>query len=311
MIKLLKYLSLVLLLGMFSNCKKDFFDSIIEVDIPEHTPQLTVTAHFSDISEMFFVYVNHSRGILDNEPIFPVQDAVVELFENDNLQKTFELTISKTNTDLSWYFAEGLEFTPGNNYTLKVQSDQYGGLEGIQVLPTQVPIINATFEKDGTIDRYGDRGDEIIIEFDDPPGEKNYYEVYLTGTYNFEILEVGFTIDDYFIDISPADPIIEEAAGKLLISDASFDGKNYQLRLAAFVEETIMDTGLESKPIEKVDVHLQSVPKDFYLFWKSMEAFENSEDNVFAEPVNVYENLQGGIGIFTLSTVGIYEIELN
>ncbi len=304
--------STLLLLLLFASCKENFFDSIIEVEVPEHKPQLTVTAHLFDGNPLQWIFVNHSRGILDSAEIRPVTNAVVDLYEGNNLIKNFSFLEDDTRDGYGVYATDPILFTPGTTYTLKVQSTEYGNVESTQTAPSKVLINTATFEKEGTIDRYGDRADEISIEFDDPKGEKNYYAVSVTGTYLFEGKDTSILIPNWGIYDTPVDPIIEEASGVLLFSDATLDGKNYNLKFAAFTEEpsfTLPDGEWIEGELLELTVTLSSVSQDYYSFWKSMNTFEDNQDNFFAEPTNVYENVEGGIGIFTLNTYDDYVIE--
>lgn len=301
-----------LLLLLFSSCKKNFFDSSIDVKVPEHEPQLTVTAHLFANSPNQMIFVNHSRGILDSAEIKPVTNAVVDLYEGNNLLKNFSFLAYEDLEGYGRFTTDSINFISGKTYTLKVESTQYGSLESSQTAPTKVAINNATYEKDGTIDQYGERVDEISIEFDDPEGERNYYAVSVLGSYLFENKDTSFT-GIWGIYESPVDPILEEARGRLLFSDASLDGNNYTLKFGAFINEK-QSFRLESGEwidgeLLDIEVTLSSVSQDYYSFWKSMETFGNNQGNIFAEPTNVYENVEGGIGIFTLNSNDEYIIE--
>ena len=303
----------ILSLLLFASCKENFFDSIIEVEVPAHEPQLTVTAHLFDGNPNQFIYINHSRGILDSAEIRPVTNAVVDLYEGNNLIKNFSFTPEEDLEEYGKYLTDSVSFISGKTYTLKVQSTEYGNLEGTQIMPTKVKINNATYEKDGTIDRYGERVDEISIEFDDPQEEKNYYAVSVLGAYLYENNDTSFIIPNWYMSTTPVDPILEEASGILLFSDATLDGKKYTLKLGIFADQNRYfglpnGVGIEGQLIG-LNVILSSVSQDYYSFWKSMNTFEDNQDNFFAEPTNVYENVEGGIGIFTISTRDEYVIE--
>lgn len=307
-------LSIFLLVLLFSSCKENFFDSIIDVKVPEHEPQLTVTAHLFDGNPDQWIFVNHSRGILDSAEIQPVTNAEVELYEGDNLITTnFLFTPYEERSEYGRYISDSISFISGSTYTLKVKSSEFGNLESTQVAPTKVKINTATYEKEGTIDRYGERVDEVSIEFDDPQGEKNYYTVSVNGAYLFENNDTSFIIPNWGLYDTPVDPILEEASGILLFSDATLDGKNYTLKFGTFAEEPRSYPTMNGERIEGkllgLTVSLTSVSQDYYSFWKSMETFEANQDNFFAEPTNVYENIEGGIGIFTINKRDEYVIE--
>ena len=47
-----------------------------------------------------------------------------------------------------------------------------------------------------------------------------------------------------------------------------------------------------------VILRINHVNSDTYKFWRSVERSKNSSGNPFSEPVNLYSNIDGGIGIW-------------
>lgn len=307
---------LLLLLLLFS-CKGDFFDAIVDVDVPEHTPRLTVAAHFNELFENFVVDVGHSAGILDNSPIKAVKNAKVELLEDEQLLHTFDL-LSVDNEVQSYYVKKApIDFSPEKYYTLKINSEEYGQVQGTQVIPTKVLIEQATYKENSAVDRYGERGDAINLQFTDPANEQNYYQVLINTSFEVITEDSSFVIADYEVGISPVDPFLEDIDyNTLLLSDASFDGASHTIQVAAFISDQLRYEQFQGGWLEgaevrlkEIDVTLLSTSKDYYLFQKSLASHQDNEDNFFAEPTNVYENVEGGIGIFTLSTGDTFKIE--
>ena len=58
-----------------------------------------------------------------------------------------------------------------------------------------------------------------------------------------------------------------------------------------------------------LNILLLSITPDYYNYWKSVESHYENRNNPFAEPTNVYENVEGGIGIFTIGTGDVFTIE--
>jgi len=313
----LKIVYSLLLLLLLISCKKDFFDSVVEVEVPEHRPQLTVAAHFYDQGDVYIVDVGHSVGILDTTAVDAVNDATVELLEDDQvLFNSFKLRESLDATNNLYYTEDGINFAPEKTYTLKVNSPKYGQLSGTQTMPTRVLIENATYEEDGAVDRWGERGDEISIQFTDPLNEENYYEVTVYPELLVTTADSSFVVENYWAWTTPVDPLLEEVADKLMLSDAGLDGTTYTLQVATFFREQLgyeQTNGgwLEGAEVEltAINITLLSVSKDYYIFQKSFASYQDNQDNFFAEPSNVYENIEDGIGIFTLSTGDSFKIE--
>jgi len=73
--KILLFLG-VLIFGV--SCKKDFFESIVEVEIPAHQTQLAISAHFNEVLDSVYpIFINNSLSILDSKNIQPIFDAKV------------------------------------------------------------------------------------------------------------------------------------------------------------------------------------------------------------------------------------------
>jgi len=296
------FLSVVLLL---LGCKEDFFDSVVDVKVPVHQPQPTVFANFNEeASAAYITFVSHSLGILDSNSIEPLNDARIILYEEAEPYILFDLEYR----DGRPLFYEGRKrnFKPNTPYTLKIDSPEYGSLEGTQIVPSKVDIINATYNERKAVDRYGDRGEEVTITFRDPAGEKNFYEVFVLA--DFKLSGIDSIIgENVLINDSPIDPIIQEAQGKQIFSDVSFDGKEYTMKFVVFIEDERVFT--EREELAKLKIYLLSNTQDYHSYWTSLDTYFDNKDNIFAEPTNVYENVEGGIGIFTIGTGDVFNIE--
>lgn len=295
-------------------CGEDFFDSITEVEIPEHEQQLAVTANFNATYGNFaFVYVGHSKGILDSTSYEIIKDAQVDLYKGDVLKHNFQF-LNSNNQEDGWYRTDSITLGEGQTYTLKVTDETYGTVEATQTVPNIVPVLSGTFEANNVIDRYGDRRDEVTIEFQDPKGIQNYYTVNIGVIYRFENEDTSF-VARWFSPVFPVDPILDDLPyGGLFLSDASFDGERYTLRFGTAVREQVSFNNrvneILSGPPEKIVVTLTAVSKDYYLFRKTLSTYYDNEDNPFAEPVVIHNNIEGGNGIFTLNISNEFEIDL-
>jgi len=305
----IKYLIYIIFSFFLISCGEDFFDSITEVEIPEHEPQLVVQANFNPtFGEQYgyWLQLSHTLGILDTAEYEVVEDATITLLEDDQLKTTF-------NSDNNgWYIAEPMSITEGKKYTLKAISPTYGNIEATQQLPKKVSIINATYEANAGVDIYGERGDEVTIEFQDPAGEQNYYRINVWSNHRVESPDTSY-IGNFWTYASPIDPIIEELRG-LYLTDASFDGEMFTSRVRIDLQEA---GSWESDGIiynysgaEKISVQLTSITKDEYLFEKTFYSYQENDGNPFAEPVVIHENIEGGSGLFTLSVTEEFTIDL-
>lgn len=307
----IKYLICITFSFLLMSCGEDFFDSITEIEVPEHEPQLVIRANFNPTfgeKYGYYVQLNHTLGILDTAAYKVVEDATVTLLEDNEIKATFETSGSRSN---GWYSSVATTLLTEKNYTLKAVSPTYGSIESTQQLPNKIQIIAATYEADAAVDRYGDRGDEVTIQFQDPAGEQNYYKVNVLATYPFEGPDTSFIADNYWTYATPVDPLLDDLR-ELYLTDASFDGEIYTTRISIELMEAGWREieGARNLAAEKITVQLTSISKDEYLYEKTLYAYEENADNPFAEPVVVHENIVGGSGIFTLSVTDEFPIDL-
>lgn len=309
----IKYFIYIAFGFLLMSCGEDFFDSITEVEIPEHEPQLVVRANFNPTfgeQNGYYVQLNHTLGILDTTDYKAVADATITLLEDNTPKADF---IFEEGSGSGWYYTEPIPFARGKEYTLRATSPTYGSIEATQQLPSEVAIINATYEADTGVDIYGDRGDEVTIEFQDPAGEQNYYKISVLSSHLVESPDTSYLSNGFGAYTSPIDPIIEDLR-QLYLTDASFDGEKFTARISVELMESggyeYDGTVYTYSEAEKISVRLTSITKDEYLFEKTISAYQDNEDNPFAEPVVIHENVEGGSGIFTLSVTDEFPIEL-
>jgi len=311
----IKYILFILSSFLLFNCGgENFFDSIVEVEVPAHESNLAMTAHLSNLEVLFsLVHVTRTIGILDNQDAEPIKDAKVELYSDGQLFQAYEYRelFKETNQNGDtiirdvYIRREPEPLMIGKTYELRVSSPTYGEIMATQSLLPPTPINSGTYEENGIsgifedIDTNGnedDRAEEIAIKFQDLAGEKNYYAVQTIGIYensNEEYVEPFY--------LTPVDPSTEEGLNSLILSDAAFDGKEYELKMAAFGE---------TEGLKRIEVILYSITEDRYLYELSLINYEENDGNPFAEPVIIHENVTNGNGIFTLSSGSIFSIEI-
>lgn len=276
---------------LLSACGEDFFEQTVEIDVPEHTPQLAITSQLVAGDSALWAYVTSSQGILENEAADPIEDATVEIFKDGQLMETLPFLEQRFYVkELSEAFA-----SDPAEYQLKISADGFDPITATQQMPTAVPIISATYEAEGAIDIDGERVDEISIEFEDPAGEENYYRVSI-------FIETEFWNQHLYLH--QLDPIAEQFSENQYLKDDTFDGKKYTWRVGFYPNS--FDPNSEIK----FSVNLYSVSREQYFYERSVYLARDANDNPFAEPVIIFGNVEGGQGVFSLSVRSEEVIEL-
>lgn len=280
------------------SCSEDFFDSVVEVDIPEHTPILAVTSYIGDQDSFIQVYVGSTVGVLENEEPKVISAAKVELLKNGTL-------LHDVPYDENFGFHTLRDITPLGNgdaeYTLRVSATGFESVEAVQRMPQPVAITEIEFEEDGIIDDEGERLNRITIEWTDPSASEDYYALTANGTYEFD----PQTTEVYGINMGTSDPIAIENRDGILLKDVTFNGREYRLN-----NHTYDLYNLDSYQSVFLTVNLRSVTRDRFNYENSITAYNNSEDNPFAEPAIVFSNFKNGAGIFALESNSTKTIQL-
>ena len=133
--KVYQYIFLLSLLTIFS-CDEDFFEQVVEVDIPEHTPALAVSANFSDVDTTLAVYVSNSVGVLEPDQPVIIEDAFVEVYKDGAL--LYELDYNTNGL----YGITNIDpiGSGGATYELKVTTHGFNDVSSTQNMPRLKPL---------------------------------------------------------------------------------------------------------------------------------------------------------------------------
>jgi Domain of unknown function (DUF4249) len=302
-------------LALFGSCES-FFDSVVEIETPDHKPVLVVAAYWEIGSDSLAVFVSKSRGGKDNsnynvkDPLSgfnqgnydTVGNAKVELYRNDQLLG--EIPYFK----IGYHLSKGkykLDSVSGVRYKIRVSAPNLPTIEAEQVTQSKLNISQTNYKKDGAIYQDPDeifgqqpeKGDEFSFEIKDNGADENYYSIASDRFQNtsiewyFKDNRTGQTYDNLFV--RNIDPLMETG----FLNDKTFNGSNYRWR---FFTKAY---GSNGAPIngDKLVYNVWSYSKDWFLFSKTLRLLRDSENNIFfSEPVILYTNIKGGYGIFSI-----------
>lgn len=325
-----QYISLLFLMVcslILASCDEDSFSTVVEVDLSEYSNQMVVIATFQpDMPDMpyipgfdgnqFYVRLVKSNDILKNDNSFEtISDASVVITEDENIQ------IPLTHTGSGYYLAPTDIGRPkeGTNYRIEVNSPEFGRATANSHVPKKASFKNAYISNENYIDPSGGNEKvEITIELEDEASIENYY--YLTVNSIYSNPEFGIE-DSWVICFSSSDPVfdadeyggdfieIEETAdiyycnGLTTFRDLLFEGetktfKIYLNHYEIFDYSYNPDTGEEIKTRRDIRLVLGSMSRNIYNYKRSARSQSWNQDNPFAEPIQVYSNIEGGVGIF-------------
>jgi hypothetical protein len=285
------------------------------------------------------INLTQGRFFLDNDgPYKNINNAIVELWKDGN-------KIENLSSIGEGYYVGSYVPKIGDNIRITATCDGFDPIEcstGI-VIPSPVIAVdtmNYREEKhyyyiydDGSY--YTDSsfyylfiGFETQITFQDPKDIPNYYHINVFIKYHFSngdslLVTVWYVSDDLVFQTGNDLDFLEDNnyMKSTLFTDELFDGKEYKLKLKTNVPVSIgvgenpYSPEYENPELVGMDiiVELQSLSHAYYMYLKTCEAnfnLKNSFMEYFAEPVQIYSNVKGGIGILGSYSSSIYTISI-
>jgi len=300
--KKMRVLLIIIVLALFIGCEK-----ILEMDIEATAPMIVVNAAINPDS-VITVSVTRSMHILDNSPVIRLTNANLEVYEEDNLLGSLQ------------HWREGVfkgSFYPqtGKKYTIKVSSQDLPDAEASCVVP--YPPISLGIDTLSIYDEYNNRTMQYTYRFKDKANERNYYHLFAMRRYKYyEYDPDSFSIDTIYqnqdtviVDttwgneipkmrfeplwINSDDIIVSQnlwSDNGVIFTDELFDGQNYNLRLNS-------DSYFPGEDTITVYFYFKEITEELYKYYNSHEEHIYAKDDPFSEPVIVYSNVEGGVGI--------------
>jgi len=147
---------------------------------------------------------------------------------------------------------------------------------------------------------------ESQISFTDPTEEDDFYQIlFYTTNYNLDSSLILYR-SDYLFSNEPV--IVNEGDIQLLVSGSEINDLMFSDNLLKDNNMLIFQTGLSRSVFGKNFVLLRAISPEYYLYKKSIiRQFVNNNFNAFFDintlfysdnPVDLYSNIENGLGIF-------------
>ena len=284
--KTLSILSALLLLGA---CTKDLD---VEFDVME--PRVVVMSCVEPDS-VLSLRLTYSRFFLSSQPFRSIDDATATLTINGT--STEDATSSANGSYLFGYHPQ-----PGDRLDLQVQVPGMDAVTATTTVPRHAGIgnVRASFSNH---DKY-DYTYSVRFTLDDPADEDNFYCIRVIERHRYTY-EGESAVDDEYCHFSCTDYMITESVEVGSIIDGDNMGEFFG-RTLYFSDNNI--NGHSHEVALNVDFHqnnaealleITSYSRDRYLYELTTSRYDDDLfEGLFAEPVQVHCNIDGGIGIF-------------
>ncbi len=319
----------LLSISIFTSCEKEIdFDG-------ETTESQLVLNSFITPDSTIVANVSESQFFLNNDYLFKaVENAEVSIYCNGILKETMQHSLNG-----KYISATKPEVGDVVKLVVKVpEKDEITGettiypkanvlkLDSIVIWTGAKPIIETVNTVDNglpktetiVVGKYRFRTIRYILTFEDAATMKNYYRLVVSQTSTFEgkkKVNYDYTLDDIVSgntkDLLPGIPAINESKNQFhVFTDELINGKTYPLSF------TIRDTASiylpeYQRPLPKktVEIDLQSVCNNFYLFLKT-RSDQQTANQLFSEPIQIFNNVNGGIGLVGSYTSNVLKVTL-
>ena len=159
---------------------------------------------------------------------------------------------------------------------------------------------------------------QITLDFNDPESSQNYYLIETYSVNEYLVIKNSDTTE-YELDTTKqymilTDEVFQNGGSPWreqgLFNDILFNGQSKALELEIpYNKSTGFESGYEwSYKTLGVRVYLHNISKSYYYYRTSLELYQSASGNPFAQPVQVYSNIENGFGVFAGSQINYFDL---
>jgi hypothetical protein len=254
--------------------------------------------------------------------------------------RNFYFSISSIETELFNYHSDttiekleefkipaNIEFRTGEKYSIIAQEDSTSQISAITTVPypPSEPLIasikyeNIIKEPLPCLTNKNHRLATIGFSFENNPGQNLYYAILMEGIWldswwtldpslfearSFEVMECnaagffapvwGYTQFQYHCGEDRIDTTMAPLTS-YFIEGSKIPGNKCILKVS-----TVFMDYIEYKERKKIRIKVLSIPKDLFLFEKSLYTYSRNASDPFSEPVFLNGNIKNGNGVFAI-----------
>ncbi len=270
-----KWTAILTGLFVFTAC----IELVTDIDFPDQEPKVVVHSFISPADTTAMVLLTWSKPISkpDNERVRFIEGAEVQISDEDGnavqLQYDPERKLYSVSTNV-------FQIIAGQQYMLKVDVPGHAPIRA----NAYVPFANnsLTFEKLDTM--AAGWSDRIVLEysFTDEPGERENF--YAPGAYR------QVEVYDWENDTTILHQIMMFVIyGEKYVSNKGKEGNTFLMRAETYIYD-------DPEENNQISILLLTTDEHYYRYHRSLEYYY--QDDFFSEPVHIYSNIDGGLGVF-------------
>lgn len=295
---------LLVLTVLATGCRK-----YLDFEGEDMQPRLVLNG-LATADSVITVYLSNSRGVIDPGQLAAVTNGQVRVFdEQGNLLE--QLVHAGGGT-----YRGSVIIPPGSALTVQADASGLGAVQATDLVPLAVPI--QQWDTASVVTTDGGSGFEyttleLTFTINDPGDRSNFYMLEGLVGQQYILEEIfdpntgTFVIDTIFLDepfwsrtyFSTTDQVFLSASdagvgetrvyfNRAVFRDEFFNGNTRTFRVRL---ESIIRPGT-------LDLRLVSISEAAFRYYRTLERYGYTEGDPFAEPVQVFTNVEGGLGIW-------------
>jgi Domain of unknown function (DUF4249) len=256
------------------------------------------------------VALNESKPPQGDIDFLPLTSAIVTLYGDTQSWILDSFVSPGVFKDVGYYTTKSnIDLPPNQNYKLKIITPNFPKIEAETFIPS-VAIVSDSVITNVTFTPFASTNPnagnlleaDLTFKLDDKIDKKEYYFVrisyisdyVLSKTFPFNLID-SINTKTVSFNISNIDDVrISFLLGKgLIFSDQEFNGQNKAITMK-------IRGGLELKNTQpdKATLEIWTLNEDYYKYITDVNKQLSLNTDPFAEPLNIYSNISGGLGIF-------------
>jgi len=297
MMSLDKMKFVALMFAVFAVSCEGLFETSVDFEIPDQESVLATTAIFQSNFETSEILVSYTVDLNENNELKIVSNARIQLTTHNQTLENWTIN----NADRYLSSALDYEDLAGSTAEITVNAEGFETSSARIVVPDTPHIREVYFGIEKSFDIDGYKTDLLKVTIADQKEVKNFYgiEAFLVRSYQ----SGSNTLSDTSRFYLESDGLITEGGSPLIFSDASFDGKETVIR------SNVFGSGVDEN--DQVIVRVTAFTEAFFQYLRSKSLYYDAEGNPFAEPVDLYSNMENGVGIFTINQVRDFPAEID
>lgn len=264
---------IIILVILLSSCEKPI---VFTEEIKE--PKLVINSFFNPDST-WTIYLSHSLTVIDQGELDPVDNATVKLFENEEFIANLDLAANGK-------YVSAMKPLENKKYRIEAEAPGYKKVSSISNVPKEsIQVLSIDTSR---VNFFDEEYLKFKIEVNDVGEELHYYGIRLFG------FNEGYLSPVYF---RSADPVLN--VGSDYVESATFTNELFtnSVTTIELSADVLMYDG-SGFIFDRIILVIETFSEEAYLYNRSYEAYQTAIDDFFAQPVQVFSNIENGFGIF-------------